>query len=138
MKKTIKPNFFLYLKSSCSGFTLLEIMAAVSILAIVLVSVYKMYAQTISMSHDSKFYATAPFLAKEKLADIMEKTMDNIGEDSGDFGEDFTGYTWRVRIDEVESETLAAVADDLKKITLTVSFNNKYNYNLVTCLFSRN
>jgi len=137
MKKSIKSKF-LYLKSSCSGFTLLEIMVAVSILAIVLVSIYKMYAQTISMNHDSKFYATAPFLAKEKLLDIKEKTMGSLAEDSGDFGEDFTGYTWRVRIDEVESETLAAVADDLKKITLTVSFNDKYNYNLVTCLFSRN
>jgi len=33
------------------GFTLLEIMAALSILAIVLVSVYKLHAQTVAMNN---------------------------------------------------------------------------------------
>jgi len=51
---------------SAAGFTLLETMVAVSIIAIVLVSIYKLHIQTISMNITAKFYATAPFWHKKK------------------------------------------------------------------------
>jgi len=55
---------------SAAGFTLLETMVAVSIIAIVLVSIYKLHIQTISMNITAKFYATAPFLAQEKISEL--------------------------------------------------------------------
>ncbi|MFO7972965.1 MAG: prepilin-type N-terminal cleavage/methylation domain-containing protein [Desulfobacterales bacterium] len=63
-----------------SGFTLLEIMVALSIIAIVLVSVYKMQAQSISMIYASKFYATAPLLAQLKIAEVEQGLKKNIME----------------------------------------------------------
>ncbi len=114
-----------------AGFTLLEIMVAVSIIAIVLVSVYRMHAQTISMNHRARLYATAPMLAQIKMAEIESKNLEDISDDSGDFGDEFPDYQWNIVIDDVASNALGNIAEDLKKIEITVSFNNgEFTYNL--------
>ncbi len=105
------------------GFTLLEIMVAISIIAIVLVAVYKMHSQTIYMSTNARFYTTAPLLAQKKMAEIELRSNEQT-DGSGDFGDEFPGYKWRVSIDDVESEALGDAAEDLKKIDVTVSFND--------------
>jgi general secretion pathway protein I len=113
------------------GFTLIEIMAAISIIAIVLVSVYKLHAQTVSMDNEVRFYATAPMLAQKKMAEIESKTRNDLSDDSGDFGDEFPYYSWNVVIDDVTSKALGDVADDLKRIDITISFNNdEFTYDL--------
>lgn len=131
-RQTIKP---VQLKSrdlpSIEGFTLLEIMVAISIIAIVLVSVYRMHAQTLSMNYAAKFYATAPMLAQKKMAEINLKSRQDIVEDAGDFGDEFSGYHWEVSIDDVESDTLGNAADRMMKIDVHVSLNDdEFTYDL--------
>ena len=104
-----------------SGFTLLEIMVAISILSIVLIAVYQLQSQTISMNISAGFYARAPLLAQTKMAEIEAKTLDELSGDSGDFGDEHPGYTWEVSVDGVDSDALGQVAERLKKIDLTVS-----------------
>ncbi len=119
-----------------SGFTLLEIMVALSIIAIVLVSVYKMQAQTISMNYAARFYATAPLLAQLKTAELETENLEEQADDSGDFGDEFPGYRWNVVIDDIESETLGRIGENLKQIDINVSFNNdEFTYNLRTYRF---
>ena len=114
-----------------SGFTLLEIMVALSILAIVLVSVYKLHAQTVAMNNEVRFYATAPMLAQLKMAEVESESPEDMGDDSGDFGDEFPNYRWNVVIDDVESTALGNIAKDLKKIDLLISFNNnEFTYSL--------
>ena len=114
-----------------SGFTLLEIMAALSILAIVLVSVYKLHAQTVAMNNEVRFYATAPMLAQLKMAEVESESPEDWGDDSGDFGDEFPNYRWNIVIDDVESTALGNIAQDLKKIDLLISFNNnEFTYSL--------
>ena len=108
---------------SSTGFTLLEIMFAISIIATVLVTVYRMHAQTISMNFISRFQTTAPMLAKKVLTEIESKTVDNLVDDSGDFSKEFSGYKWQVSVKEVESDALGEIAKDLKQIEVTVSLN---------------
>jgi general secretion pathway protein I len=113
------------------GFTLLEIMVALSIIAIVLVSVYRMHAQTVSMNNQVRFYATAPMLAQTKMAEIESESLEDIGDDSGDFGDEFPDYSWNIVIADVESTELGNIAKGLKKIDLLISFNNnEFTYNL--------
>lgn len=115
------------------GFTLLEIMVAISIIAIVLVSVYRMQAQTITMNYYARFYATAPMLAQLKIAELETKFLEDLISDSGDFGEDHSGLRWDVVINDVESETLGSIAENLKRIDVTVSYNNdEFTYDLRT------
>lgn len=104
------------------GFTLLEVMVAVAIMAIVLVAVYRLHAQTIAMSGAARFYATAPFLAEEAMAELELKSATELGGDSGEFGESFPGFSWQASVETVESEYLGQVAEDLKRIDLTVVY----------------
>jgi general secretion pathway protein I len=119
-----------------SGFTLLEIMVALSIIAIVLVSVYKMQAQTISMNHEARFYATAPLLAQLKIAEVETENPGEQTDDSGDFGDEFPGYRWNVVINDIESEPLGNIAENLKQINVNISFNtDEFTYSLRTYRF---
>jgi general secretion pathway protein I len=116
-----------------SGFTLLEVMVAMAIMAIVLVSVYRMHSQTLTMNTTNRFYTQAPLLAQSKLAQLESGKSEIIAGDSGDFGEEFPGYSWNVTVEAVTSEALGEVASDLKRIDLMVSFNNnEYTYNVRT------
>ncbi len=121
-----------------TGFTLLEIMVAISIIAIVLVSVYGMHTQTITMNFISRFQTTAPMLAKQVLTKIETKPIDDLVDDSGDFGKEFSDYKWQVSVKEVESEALGEVAKDLKQIEVTVSLNEDEDvYNIRLYKFFR-
>ena len=113
------------------GFTLLEVMVAMAIMAIVLVSVYRMHAQTLAMNTANRFYTQAPMLAQGKLAQLATGSSEIIAGDSGDLGEKFLGYSWSVAVEEVSSEALGEVANDLKQIDLTVSYN-EYVYSVRT------
>jgi len=121
-----------------TGFTLLEVMVAMSIMAIVLVSVYRMHSQTLAMNTANRFYTQAPMLAQSKLAQLETGSSETIAGDAGDFGDKFPGYSWNVTVEEVALEALGEAANDFKKIDLTVSFNNnEYIYNVRTYRFMR-
>ncbi|MBW2151922.1 MAG: prepilin-type N-terminal cleavage/methylation domain-containing protein [Deltaproteobacteria bacterium] len=121
-----------------SGFTLLEIMVAVSIIAIVFVSIFRMHSQTLSMSHSVRFFTSAPLLAQKVLAEAEAKSSEDLISDSGDFRDGFTGYRWRISVEDVESDILGETAKDLKKIDITVSDGNNENlYLLRTYRFIR-
>ena len=121
------------------GFTLLEIMVALSIIAIVLVSVYRMHAQTIAMNQSARFYTTAPLLAQRKMAELETKSLKELADGAGKCGDDFPDYNWVVTINDVESQALGKTAENLKKIDVTVSAgNDKFAYNLRTYRFFDN
>jgi general secretion pathway protein I len=119
-----------------SGFTLLELMVAISIIALVLVSINKMHAQTISMNYAARFYASAPLLAQLKLSELETEGLKSQSDGSGDFGDEFPGYRWEVAIDDVESETMEKAAKDLRQINITIFFNkDEFKYKLRTYRF---
>jgi type II secretion system protein I len=91
-------------RQTASGFTLLEVMVAMAIMAIVLVSVYRMQSQTLTMNTAARFYTQAPMLAQSKLAQLEAASAGTIVGDSGDFGDKFPGYSWSISTDEVSSE----------------------------------
>ena len=105
-----------------AGFTLLEILVAMSIITFALIAIFKLYTQTISMNHLLSFNTTAPFLAQKKMAEQTSMPGKELSDNTGDFGEDFPGYTWAVSVEEVASEVLEM--EDLKKIDLRVSMNS--------------
>lgn len=111
-------------------------MVAVAIIAIALVSVYKMHAQTLSMNYTTRFYTTAPLLAQSKMAEFSIKSLNELTGAAGDFGNDFPNYHWQVTVNDVESETLGQSADNFKKIDVTIALNNdESTYSLRTYRF---
>ena len=121
-----------------AGFTLLEVMVALAVMSIVLVSVYRMHSQSLTMNAAARFYTQAPLLAQSKMAAFETLSAKGFPEDSGNFGEQFPGYSWKVSQKDVTSEVLGTVAGDLKQIDITVSYNdNQFSYNLRTYRFMR-
>jgi general secretion pathway protein I len=113
-------------------------MVAMAVLSIVLVSVYRMHSQTLTMNTAARFYTQAPLLAQKKMAEVSTTSSGIFASDSGDFGEDFPGYSWQVSANDVSSELLGEVADDFKRIDVTVAYlNNQFSYRLTTFRFQR-
>lgn len=120
------------------AFTLLEVLVAMAVMAIVLVSVYRMHSQTVAMSTAARFYTQAPLLAQKKLAEVTTTSSQIFASDSGDFGENFPGYSWQVSTTDVSSELLGEVAEDFKRIDVTVAYlNDNFSYLLTTYRFQR-
>ena len=120
------------------GFTLLEVMVALAVMSIVLVSVYRMHSQSLTMNTAARFYTLAPMLAQGKMAELEALSSGVFGQDSGDFGEQFPGYNWTASTADVSAEILGEVADDLKQIDVSVSLNeNQFVYRLRTYKFNR-
>jgi len=118
------------------GFTLLEILVAMSIISIALIAVFRLYAQTISMNHQLAFNTQAPFLAQQKINQLMMMPAEEMGDESGDFGDDFPGYSWAVTIEELALDTLESQI--LKQIDIQVSMpDSGQTYNLRSFRFPR-
>jgi general secretion pathway protein I len=100
-------------KGQRNGFTLLEVMIAVAILAIALVAVYKSQSQSIAMSTNARFLTSASLLAQMKMAEIDSLDAKEIAEGQGDFGDSFPDYAWRVKISDTDINLL-------RKVTLIV------------------
>ena len=135
-EKKMKGIVFRLRHSDRNGFTLLEMMVAVSIIAIVLLAVYRLHSQTLLMNLSARFYTVAPLLAQSKLAELETSTISELSEGSGDFGEDYTGYNWEISVSDIESEPLESTTDNLKQIDIKVIFNQgELSYDLRTYRF---
>lgn len=122
-----------------SGFSLLEILVALSIIAIVFLSIFKMHKQTISMNQAVKFYTLAPLLAQNKIEDLELRTAYESIYDSGVFGDNYPGYRYNISIDDADSEFLGYAAGDLKKIDVTVFTDiEEFSYSLRAYRFIQN
>jgi general secretion pathway protein I len=141
MNATLKyqrPRDLLGFPRTAFGFTLLEVMVALAVMSIVLVSVYRMHSQSLTMNTAARFYILAPLLAQNRLAELETISSEGFSDNSGDFGEQYPGYSWRSSVTDVSSEVLGEAANDLKRIDLTVSYNEgQFSYNLRTYRFQR-
>jgi general secretion pathway protein I len=97
------------MRRESAGFTLLEVMVAMSILAIALVAVFQMQSQSISMSTESRFLTTASFLAQSKMADIEAAASLGTRSDQGDFAPDHPDYGWSLIVTDTQLARLKRV-----------------------------
>ena len=104
------------------GFTLLEVMVAMAILAIALTSLLGSQSQSLYAADEANFSMMSAFLAQEKMTELLTQD-DNLMIDSGDFGKYHPGYFWRAEVlqsDFSEIETLEGTEYLLTRIDLVV------------------
>ena len=107
------------------GFTLLEVMVAIALIAIALTAVLGSQSQSVSLAGEARFNTTAALLAQSKMAEIELQDPEDLTADSGDFGEDFPGYTWQSSVSNVMFDRADNVSDHLKQVDLTISWGEE-------------
>jgi len=105
-----------------AGFTLLEVMIAVALIAIALVTLIGAQAQSVSLATGSRFDATASLLAQWKLTDFSLENVAQLSSGTGNFGEEYPHFSWKSEVSEIgEDETgIKGSAGLLKAIEVTV------------------
>lgn len=111
------------------GFTLLEVMIAVALLAIALTTLLGSQSQSVSFANSAKFETMAALLAQSKMSEISLLEKDALSSDRGDFGDDYPGYAWEVTVDNISIEGIDTISDYLKQVDLTVTWG-VYQYKL--------
>ncbi|MCL2790586.1 MAG: prepilin-type N-terminal cleavage/methylation domain-containing protein [Desulfobulbus sp.] len=104
------------------GFTLLEVMVAVALIAIALVTLIGAQARSVAIATGSQFDVMASMLAQWKLTELSLQDFRLLGGGSGDFGETYSHYSWKAEVDEVsERESgIKGSGDMLKTIDVTI------------------
>ncbi len=102
------------------GFTLLEVMISIAILAVVLTEILNLQSRGLSFAHETKSKITISLLAKKKMAEVKAADPEDIVSDSGDFGENYPDYSWQLDVEEATSDLGIDDLEELKQISLTV------------------
>lgn len=111
-----------------AGFTLLEVMIAIAILAIALTSLFGSQSQSLSLAIEARFNTTAAFLAQEKFAEY-EAGLAELTSGEGDFGDDFPGFTWKMSVENAYFADVAGLDElekPLQKLELTIAWEGEH------------
>ncbi len=113
-----------------SGFTLLELMVALVILALGIVGLMRAVSQGMAATAQIRDVTAATTLAQMKMEELASNVMDLPAESNGDFGDEAPEFSWRAVAEETDIE-------GLKKITVTVLWqrgNRQQSVTLETCV----
>ena len=107
-------------------------MVAMAIMAITLVALLDSESASISRASEAKFTISASFLAQKKMAEIEALDPEDLSSDSGDFGDDYPGYSWELSVENPYFDAPPDVLDHLKQVDLTIKWGEDevYSYNL--------
>ncbi len=103
------------MKKNHSGFTLLEVVIALAVLAVALVALLTLRNRDIALQAHARHLVTATSLAKQKLEELSRVTEADRQQSSGDFGERHPGYVWN-------QEMQPTLVPAWLEVTVTVSW----------------
>jgi general secretion pathway protein I len=95
------------------GFTLLEVMVALAIIATALVTLLGTHLTNLNLAYENQEQTMAAMLARQKMEEILVLPFDSVTDDSGDFGPDQPGYKWELEVENAD-------IDNLKKVRILI------------------
>mgnify|MGYP001053256221 CR=1 FL=1 len=104
----------------CKGFTLLEVMIAVAILAASLTALLSAVNGGVIASGSSRDLTTAMFLAERKLSEIELGGYPPEGETEGDFGDEYPRFNYKLRV--ATPEVFSFLLVEGHKVDLTIKW----------------
>lgn len=113
---------------SNDGLTLLEMLVTLVILAIGITGVMKAFSSSLLTCRAAEADSMAALLAQQVMSELDRRDPD-IGQLSGDFGNDAPGYVWQADVSQATS--------DLKRAVVVVSWQEKNRrkvFQMTTCL----
>jgi prepilin-type N-terminal cleavage/methylation domain-containing protein len=88
-------------KRRIRGFTLLEIVISLGLIATALLAVFRLQAQNLDLQSEATFVTVATQLARDRISRIHAKRPIEAGTFSGDFEPDFPRFTYQEEVSEV-------------------------------------
>ena len=99
-----------------SGFTLLEVMVAVAVIAIAFVTLIGAQSQSVAIATSSKFDAMASLLAQWKVTELNLQDYNELASSTGNFGDEFPNFYWEMKVTELsEGDTGIKGSDGMLK-----------------------
>jgi general secretion pathway protein I len=92
-----------------NGFTLLEIMAALAIVATALVAILGSHLTSLDLAYKHKEQTLAAMLARQKMGETLTIAFDELNSDSGDFAPSHPEIEWEMEVSEADIENLKEV-----------------------------
>ena len=94
---------------NADGFTLLEVMVALLIIATSFIVLLHSRNQSVIAADYARRVTIATLLATEKMGEMEQGNLSNTGEDIGNFGEDYPEFMWRTIISDTPYEQVREV-----------------------------
>ncbi len=101
------------------GFTLVEILVTLTILSAVLPALLQVFASATRNQALADDNTTALYLLKFRMAEIEMSGYPDVGEETGEFG-DNSRYQWRSVVEDMEPEQIQGV----RRVQVTVSWQH--------------
>ena len=101
---------------SHQGFTLIEVLVALCIIAIAFGAIYRAQAQGISMTSESRQVTCAGLLAQLRMAGLIS-SLPQYGLRRGDFGRAYPDFLWEERVTGYKE-----FGADLRRVQVSVSW----------------
>jgi prepilin-type N-terminal cleavage/methylation domain-containing protein len=128
-------DMFPLITSDEKGFTLIEIMVAVAIMAIAFTAVIGVHSQSVTMNMASNFHAQAPLLAKKLISEWeVQMAVSGSAVPLNDALDAFQNYSYEITDREIESEWLFSETTQknhgrIIELTCTIYYNDgEYQY----------
>jgi|GEM_PF-1024971 len=83
-----------------AGFTLLEVMVSLAILATAFAAALRLHSDSIGILVSTRIHTKAAELAQYKMTEIEIDGLKGLGPSSGDFGELAPDYVWETRVED--------------------------------------
>jgi prepilin-type N-terminal cleavage/methylation domain-containing protein len=97
-------------KRKDEGFTLIEIVISLGLIAVALLVVFHLQAQNLDLQSEAQFMTIAKGLLQDRMSQIASRETLSESTSTGDMGEDFPDFTYQEEISEVpELENLFKV-----------------------------
>ena len=103
-----------------NGFTLVEILVTLAILGAVLPALLHAFASAARTQGLSDNSTTALYLLKFRMAEIEMSGYPDVGEETGEFG-DNTRYSWSSIVEDIDSEEV----ENVRRVQVTVTWQHR-------------
>ena len=94
---------------SNAGFTLLEVMIALLIIATSFIVLLHTRNQSVITADYAKRATVATLLASERMSDIEQEDFPDTVDDSSNFGDDYPEYRWKTSVSDTAYENIREV-----------------------------
>ncbi len=119
------------------GFTLVEVLATLMLMAIVLPAVMKGVSLATAAASTARRRNEATGLAEEKLAEIIATDEWQKSSLSGDFGSDWPGYQWQATVQSWPEDTSGAGIQEVDLRVSWIARNSEDSITLTTLTYAQ-